>query len=202
MQNVIEFIDHNNVVSLLDIGANTGRFSQIVKHFFPVVDVFMLEANPFCDKMLERTGIPYEIACLSDEKKTVKLYVNKRNMVCTGVSYYKEKTIHYRNEDFMNVETQLLDEVILKKFGEQKAFEFIKMDTQGSEIDIIKGGLKTINQAKFVQIETSIEEYNEGAPFKDTVFDFMKDIGFKPLEMVEEHKHEDRIVQEDWIFAK
>ena len=207
MQQTYNFIVANGIKSVLDIGANVGNFSAVLKHHIPELDIFMLEANPFCDNMLRRTGLPYEIACLSNEKKEVKLYVNRKNMICTGVSYYQEQTIHYSPEDFMTVESKLLDEVILEKFGSQKGFEFIKMDTQGSELDIIRGGMKTIEQAKHIQIETTLIEYNKGSPLKDEVIKFMSDLGFKQNEKVEVHYQNHNpatgvIIQEDWIFSR
>jgi len=207
MQLTYNFLVANNIKSVLDIGANVGNFSLTMKRNIPHLDIFMLEANPFCDTMLKRTDIPYEIACLSNEKKEVKLYVNRKNMICTGVSYYQEQTIHYSPEDYMLAETKLLDDVILKQFGEQKAFEFIKMDTQGSELDIIRGGMKTIEQAKHIQIETTLIEYNKGSPLKDDVVEFMDNLGFKQNEKVEVHYKEHNpatgiVIQEDWIFSR
>lgn len=207
MRNTLEFLIRNNITTLLDIGANVGVFSSVMKNHKPDLDIFMLEANPFCDSMLNRTGIPYEIACLSNESKEVKLYINRKNMICTGVSYYQEQTIHYSPEDYMLAETKLLDDVVLKRFGKQKAFEFIKMDTQGSELDIIRGGMKTIEQAKHIQIEVTLIEYNKGSPLIGEVVSFMKEIGFRQNEKVETlYQSQDPstgiVIQEDWIFSR
>lgn len=207
MKRALQFLNDMSVTSVLDIGANVGNYSQTIKHFFPNMDIFMIEANPWCDGHLRRTGISYEIACLSDEKKDVKLFINRDNMVCTGVSYYREKTEHYSEEDFMPTETKKLDDLILEKFGEQKTFEFIKMDTQGSEVDIIKGGLKTFEKAKYIQIEMTLVEYNKGAPLKNDVSAFLNELGFKQDVLVEPLYKDHNpatgiIIQEDWIFSK
>ena len=61
------------------------------------------------------------------------------------------------------------------------------MDTQGSELDILKGGLKTINKAKYIIIETSIKEYNIGAPLEKEIIDFMSENNFKEFIVLEEH---------------
>jgi FkbM family methyltransferase len=207
MQKIIDFIDHNNILSVLDIGANVGRFSHTVKYVFPNIDIFMIEANPWCDNHLSRVGIPYEIACLSDEHKEVKLFFNTKDFISTGVSYYLENTPYFNENDYSKTQTKLLDEVILKKFEKQKEFELIKMDTQGSELDIIKGGPKTFEKAKHIMIELSLVEYNKGSPLKDEVSKFLQDMGFKPNVLVNTiYKHHDpstkEIVQEDWIFSR
>ena len=42
--------------------------------------------------------------------------------------------------------------------------DFIKIDTQGSELDILKGGEKTISNCSLIYLECPIIEYNLGSP--------------------------------------
>ncbi len=196
MKKVIQLIEEGKIKSVLDIGANQGHFSIMIKNSFPDVDIFMIEANPFCDNFLKRTDIPYEMVCLSDIEKEVSFYFEDKNFIGTGASYYLEKTKHYSLKNFTNLTTKKLDDVV------NKQFDLIKLDTQGSELDIMKGGAKTVNGSKYILIETSLIEYNENAPLKEEVFNYMDSIGFKPLELVEEHYMQNEIIQEDWIFVK
>lgn len=197
MLEILGFMKQHDVKSLLDIGANVGHFSTIVKANFPNMDLLMLEANPYCKGPLERTGLPFEIACLSDEFKEVTLYLNPLNYQCTGVSYYQENTHHYTDAHPHKMTTKLLDNIV----GD-KTYEYIKMDTQGSELDILRGGKKAVERAKYIQLELSLIEYNKGAPLKDEVVEYMATIGFKPTLLVENHYHEGNLIQEDWIFTR
>jgi FkbM family methyltransferase len=206
MDKIIDYLTTNNVKSVLDIGANLGTYSLYLKNKLPHLYIFMLEANLFCAPVLQRTDIPYDIACLSDTEKQVKLYLNRKNVACTGTSYYKENTEHYKEGDYINVNTRTLDGVIMSKYGQYKEFDFVKMDTQGSELDIIRGGLNFFSKVKHIQMEISLMEYNTGAPLKDEVFDFMNNLGYKPQIMVDQHywnqNPENDVIQEDWIFSK
>lgn len=204
--NHIEYMKEKQVKSVLDIGANVGSFSLGIKTFLPDIDIFMIEGNPFCDAELKNKNIPYTIACLSDSEKFIKMHINKNNIRCTGTSYYKETTHHYDDADYINVNAKLLDNIIHETFGEYKQFDYVKMDTQGSELDIIRGGRKTIDQAKYIQIELSLIEYNKGAPLKNDVISFMESIGFKQDILINKH-HWDQdpskdCIQEDWIFTR
>jgi hypothetical protein len=105
--------------------------------------------------------------------------MNRGNEICTGVSYLRELTHHYTEDVFKIVETALLDDVIYESFNEYKTFDFIKMDTQGSERDIILGGKETIKKAKLIQIETAVLQYNQGAPLEEELVAFMSDLNFK-----------------------
>ena len=167
--------------TLLDIGANTGYYSSFVKHAFPHIECFMIEANSKCKARLEETSLPFRISCLSKERKRVKLYLNKDNEICSGVSYLRELTHHYSEDYFKMIETETLDDVIYEVFNEHKQFDFIKMDTQGSERDIILGGKSIISKAKLIQIEAAVLQYNQDAPLEEELVRFMGDLGFNVL---------------------
>lgn len=196
MNEVMKLIADESLQSFLDIGANMGAFSYVLKRTFPDLDILMIEANPFCDGFLKKIGIPYEIVCLSDTEKEVQFYLQDNNFVGTGASYYVEKTEWYANRNFTRMQTKMLDDVV------SKTYDFIKLDTQGSELDIMKGGKKTIDAAKYVLLETSLIEYNENAPLKKDIFEYMASIDFKPYKMTEEHFMNGNLIQEDWIFSR
>lgn len=196
MQDLIDLIRKQNLKSMLDIGANLGSFAHVIKSYVPDLEIMMIEANPFCDGFLKKTGIPYQIVCLSDSEKEVNFFLEDKNFVGTGASYYLERTQAYASKNFTKMNTKMLDDVV------SQTYDLIKMDTQGSELDIIKGGKKTIDAAKYVLIETSIIEYNENAPLKEEIFNYMANIGFKPFKKIEDHFMDDKLIQEDWIFSR
>lgn len=196
---LFDFLKDNGVKSVLDIGANVGQYTGMLLFKMPWLDVYMIEANPKCASHLHKLNVPFDIACLSDEVKKVKFYLQDNSDVGTGLSYYKENTSHFDELRYVEVETSTLDGIVKNRFG-TKTFDFIKMDTQGSELDIIKGGMKTVRTSKFVSLEISLIEYNKGAPLKDEVMRFMSSIGFEPCAKIEDHVHMNQVIQEDWIF--
>lgn len=200
MEKVYDLINDNGLSSLLDIGANHGAFSYQVKSHFGKLDLYMIEANDKCKPMLDMTNIPYTISCLSDTEKEIDFFLENTNDIGTGASYYIEKTEFYSKKRSVKVKTSTLDSLIEDTFGSEKSFDIIKLDTQGSELDILKGGKKLAQRAKFIIIETSLIEYNENSPLQEDVFNYMKSIGFEPKEKIEDHYHQGKVIQEDWIF--
>ena len=57
------------------------------------------------------------------------------------------------------------------------------MDVQGSELDIIKGGLDIIKNTIFLLLELQTQEYNKGAPRIEEVISFLKDINFEFIDI-------------------
>ena len=54
----------------------------------------------------------------------------------------------------------------------------IKIDVQGFEDRVIAGGLKTIQMAKLLILETSFESLYDDQPLFDTIYETVKRIGF------------------------
>jgi hypothetical protein len=74
------------------------------------------------------------------------------------------------------------------------------MDTQGSELDIIKGGTNTILHCKYLVIEVSLIETNENAPLKTDIIKYLNNINFKECEVLYTHYDNNILCQEDILF--
>ena len=176
--------------SILDIGAHYGEFSKFCKSLWKDVDLLMLEGNDECESVLEQLPFDHCIVLLSDTNKEVTLYLNPKNLSCTGTSYYKERTRHYKESVEIIKNTYTMDEVIEEI--DNKKYDIIKIDTQGSELDIIKGGLKTVQNCSYLIMEVPTLQYNEGSPLFDEIIEYMNNIGFSDYEIIEEHKWIDK----------
>ena len=165
---------------VLDIGANVGDFSRFINRLWET-NILMIEGNDNCEEDLKRTNLPYIISLLGDENKKVDFFINKENDKCTGSSYYREITRHY--DDCIVEEKQVirLDDLV------KDNFDIIKIDTQGSELDIIRGGLNIIQNSKFIILEVATKQYNQGSPLFDEVVSFMSSIGFNDYDVIENH---------------
>ncbi len=67
----------------------------------------------------------------------------------------------------------------------QPIYDLIKIDTQGSELDIIEGGINTFKNAKAVITEVSFNNYNEGGCTKEQILKKISDLGFDYIMPVE-----------------
>ena len=80
--------------------------------------------------------------------------------------------------------------------------DFLKIDTQGSEIDILKGSNKTISQCTLIYLECPILEYNLNAPNFHEYITFMNSIDYVPIDICELHKIDNVLIQIDILFIK
>lgn len=184
-------------MKILDIGANDGWWYKNTQGQFPGAQYTLVEANPYNEPALKALGVPYYIACLSDCIKQVTFYTSNSAPTSTGASYYRENTEYFSEDNLkpLQLTTTTLD--ILFPF---ETFNYIKMDVQGAEVDIINGGRTLIDRADKVLLEVPMEgvEYNLGAPDRETYFKVMAELGFTKHVIVEIVGN----LQEDILFTR
>lgn len=174
-----------NPKRILDIGANIGEFRTELKEIWNDTSITMIEANRECEKHLSKLDSPFYIEVLGKkDDETVNFYLSKDMDSATGNSIYPEKTSFY-TEDRVNIEQRKTKR--LTSLLPEETFDIIKLDTQGSELDIIKGGLDIILRARYVLIETAVKEYNIGSPMEDEIIEYMNLIGFNKYKTVGTH---------------
>jgi FkbM family methyltransferase len=185
---------------ILDIGANVGQFHQIAKNTFPESYVFSIEASKECENYLKQLTNNYYIGMLAKNNDEYNFYSRKNDPTSTGNSIYKELTKFY-SDNQLNIIKQKgikLDDL----FEDNSEFDLIKIDTQGSELDIIEGGKDLCFKAKGILLEVSLTQYNEDAPLYDEVIRFMDNFGFKIAEILDENIVPEIVSQQDILFIK
>lgn len=185
--------------SILDIGCNTGQFYNSCRNIFPSATFYLIDGNSRCESFIKNLGPDYSIALLSDSIKTVDFYVRKNELLCTGNSIYRENTVFFTDDQILveKLQTTTLDSLL-----PNKTFDLIKIDVQGSEIDIIKGGLDLVSKAKGLLLEVSLVEYNFKAPKREQVYSYMSSIGYEAKELIGNigHPIDGSLIQQDILF--
>jgi len=183
-----------NLRNILDIGACNGNWTLNVKNIFPEANILMIEANTDKEKILKKIG-NYKIALLSSEENKEVNYYKSLGSDGSGNSIYLENT-KYKFIPEKRVTTTL--KLVLPK---NINYDFIKMDVQGSELDIIKGGLDIIKKCQYLLLELQISEYNKNAPMICDVITFLKTINFNLVDIFDLlYSSSGSLIQLDGLF--
>jgi FkbM family methyltransferase len=182
---------------VLDIGCNVGQFYLHAKQYWPKAKFFLVDGNESVREDLTALNVSFQIMLLADTVKKVNLYKNSKNPKCTGTSIYRENTEHYKDGLVIIEEkmTTTLD-IIFPDF----TFGLIKLDTQGSEIDILNGGQKMMLEADFIIMETSLIEWNLNSPKEEEVIKYMDQHGYIADTVIGQHYLEGNLFQQDILF--
>ncbi len=80
----------------------------------------------------------------------------------------------------------------------------LKVDVQGYELEVLRGGTRTLALAEVVLLEVSLLEYNQGAPLMPEVVAFMASAGFVPYDVCGQFRREtdNALCQIDIMFVR
>ena len=198
---------NNNIYisNLLDIGAYRGDFTRMVKNMWPQVKVWQIEADERQMPYLQPDAINALLSSVSN--KEVEFYTLGENSITTGSSMFRELTGYYNNPIVVTKRTTTLDDLMKRvNFrGNWKNAGMVKMDTQGAELEILRGGenfIKTF-QPKYVVLETSVKQYNAGAPLVGDIIEYMREKGYNIQDIMSYvYDNTESLLQMDILFSR
>lgn len=189
--------------TLLDVGAHLGHFSHGLRQVFPDCVPTLVEPNPHCLPALAATGHEVLGFAASHENGEAELFLTREWLQSTGTSLYRENTHFFRDEVLLRtpVPKRRLDDVLAGR-----RFDFVKIDTQGAELDVLLGGQEVLRRADYILIEVSLVEYNQGGARAEEVFAALSSLGFRSAEVAEFHRlrgvQNGGLLQLDFLFER
>lgn len=164
----------------LDIGANIGWYSLNISSKFknifslaiePILPTFSsLKTNIKANKLNKKIKA-FKIG-FSDKKSTIVFHYDKN---FTSSASMKNITKNIESE-VIKCSVDLLDDFSNKL---SKNIEFVKIDTEGSELLVLQGGLKTIEKHKpFLMIEMLRKWSAEFNYHPNEIIELLKNVGY------------------------
>ena len=166
----------------IDIGGYKGLFSSVYSRHFKEVHTF--EPNPYAHIIamlsFQRQELPnvtlHKTPLFNEEKETdfyIKFFdTDKKNI--SGQSNTEKEVIQEEglHTEIVKIKTKTLDSYNFKP-------SFLKIDVEGANLNVIKGGWDTINTYKpFIQVENDAVLENNSI-----IEDMLKDIGYTKINM-------------------
>jgi FkbM family methyltransferase len=184
----------------LDIGAYVGNWAIDFKRIFPDSAILMIEGQtekePDLIKIKQNyKDIDYQISLLGATES--KVVFNKYE---TASSILEEHNI--TNAETENRKLNTLDDITANTPFNKP--DFIKIDTQGYELEILKGGQKTLSSAEFVLLEVSLLDIYKNCPLVADVLGFMQQQDFVLYDICTLMKRplDGTLYQSDFLFVK
>ena len=184
---------------ILDIGASVCQTADVFRQFWPASDIMLIEGNSECETVYKLKNYNYQIKLLGKDNSTTPYYKTNWSPICTGNSIYKEVNPLYEGEHLITetLPVYKLDDVVTG------TYDLIKIDTQGSELDIIRGGINTFSKAKVVVCEVALIDINIGGCKKEDVMNVLtKELKFDYIRCIESVTSGQQITYENLLFIK
>jgi FkbM family methyltransferase len=184
--NLARFLRPSEKVLLIDIGANVGDFTaeflEIYREgksvcFEPVQSTFELLSQ----RLSPDDRVRLNRCALSDVDGTGVIFLHSDNTLCTLAEYTEEANTFYKTVTQPSEDTlcKRLDNFVFDKAG---AKLLVKIDVQGFELEVIRGGVNTLKMADIVLLECSFaNEYTGKEPSFAPSCAMLKDCGLYPV---------------------
>ena len=131
-----------NPKNIVDVGCYKGIWTKKLLKFYPNAKFYLFDANIenknyLSNLSIKNENVQYYIKLLSNNVKKYNFY-----KMGSGSSYYEELTSHRRTK--IELTSTILQKELPHTITKYKD-NLIKIDTQGSEIDVLKGLKSYIN---------------------------------------------------------
>ena len=161
---------------IYDCGSAVLHWERWARHIWKDANIYCFDAFSPLEELYKKTGVNYNMCCLSNVNDLeVKFY--QSDILFGGNSIFKEKNDKvFPPENYIVKKTITLDKLVNDKNIPYP--DLIKMDLQGCELNALKGATQVLKCCSYLILELQEVEYNEGAPMKDAVIEYLKTIGF------------------------
>lgn len=195
---------------IYDIGASTGIYASCVAKLANVKSVHAFEPIRSSFEELERNMRPFphvtchNVACGEQSGVQDMFVVNSANRRDSSslLEMNAEHKRHYTGDFEAHGEKVTI--VRLDDFVVENALplpDVIKIDVQGFEDRVLRGGLATMAKSQFLVLEASVDPLYEGSTTIEAIYDLVHSHGFRLIGLGDSHRSESgRLVQADFVF--
>jgi len=171
-----------DIRTVIDVGANKGRAARRFRRLFPRARVYCVEPIPRLCRRLEQWAKTegaavrvFELA-LARVASEQPLYVHRRSDILSTLAAptagetaeYEPVPVRVETLDRLAVELSLEPDVL------------VKLDTEGLDLEVIRGGEETLGRAAAVIVEAAFypNAAGDGAPTFEDIAGALRDLGY------------------------
>jgi FkbM family methyltransferase len=189
--------------NVIDIGAYEGHWTIDFLEVFPSSKVLMIEAQSKKETILNAvknkfSGVDYSIGLLSSVDNV------EVNFIENETASHIDSTIEF-NGNINNtnlVKTKSLDTILSE--NNIALPDFLKLDVQGHEIEVLKGSSKALSNAEICLLEVTLIDLGDKSPLFTEVNNFMDQNGFQVYDISQfmRRPFDKAMYQMDVLFIK
>ena len=162
-------------------------------------NVIGIEANPQVYKdMAKPVADKWGFKCfnefLSDKDKEVRDFY----FAGEGSSLYKGQPQWNKNVS-IKVQTKTLSTVIEENGIDMNGYDFLNIDAEGAEFDVLKGFEKYLDHINVIDLETSYDDRHRSGADHNTIVQWLSERGFELKEMSDSYQSQN---WGDSVFAR
>ncbi|HSW36366.1 MAG TPA: FkbM family methyltransferase [Candidatus Limnocylindrales bacterium] len=168
---------HLPIKTVIDVGANEGQFAKMISNIFPKAHIYCFEPIPVAYAKLnkwaeQRGGVTIFNVALGESEGEADMLIHPAHSPSSSLLETTEicETIYPFTKQQVKTKVKLttLDKALFQHVNSLAPDILVKLDVQGYEDRVIKGGEETFKTAKACILEVCLDQlYENQATFKD-----------------------------------
>lgn len=200
---------------IVDVGAYLGEqgdTTQVFAEAFPSNRVFAFEPfmknyNVLVKNTKKHTNVKPFCLALSDEERKGTLYVTAASSSSSLLEVNFDEVNKLKKQysrAIKQVKEESIEITTLDKFAEKEGISeiaILKIDTQGTELSVLKGARKILNKTALIMFENNNHQsYNNAKKYYE-VDEYLRENGFELFDIVPSLYEKGRIYEWDAIYV-
>ena len=187
----------------IDIGGNVGEWTRMCRRIFPEARILTVEPQANLQAQIRETARELGNVTVAQTLLGAKSAAG----VPFHVYQYSGMSSVLMDAESPPVGTTAIDMTTLDALVEREEFppaQLLKLDVQGYELEVMRGGEHTLADVEVVLIEVSLLPLYEGAPILHEVVAFYADHGFAVYDFLSERRRprDQALFQTDLLFVR
>lgn len=184
---------------LFDVGANTGQTIDDMRHVFPESEIHSFEPHGRIFSQLSsahghKARVHLNNVGLGSKPGHLPFNEHPMSVFSSFLPINRQRWGDYSST--VEVPVTTLDSYCSDK--RVASIDVLKLDTQGFEMEILKGANAMLPKTKLLYLEITLAKYYEESPRFDSVYGFLADRGFEVVSFYDFHYGDNRL---DWFDA-
>lgn len=196
--------------TVIDVGANVGQFAVAASRLFKDASIYSIEPDPITAEVLRKNTsqegrISISVVALGETVGEAKFYVNRDSQVSSLLPLGEDRISAFPGSTVareLKVPISTLDTLFGGK--EFKGPILLKIDVQGFEDRVIRGGGEFLKKVEWILIEVSFANLYQGERNFQSIQSLLKENGFEFLRPMNFHTSPltSEIIEMDALFHR
>ncbi len=205
-------LNYAEINTVIDVGANIGQFAELLRETGYSKQIISFEPLSIPHKILkskaekDKEWIVPERTAVGNKNGTIQVNISANSMSSSVLPMDKTHTDASPESIYVGIEEcpiATLDHFFSEFKGTFGSNIFLKIDTQGYEMQVLEGADKILEQAKLVELEMSFTDLYKGQALYQDLIKFMESKGFQLWSLFPIFTDENaRLLQADALFLK
>ena len=206
----LRWVKEAGIKTVIDIGAHSGEFSSAIRAILPAAQIYAFEPLPECYEQIKtrfKDDPNYRVFqnSLGDHRGRVKFWrsnFSKASSVLPMADMHKAEFPWSSELVPIDVPIAKLDDFVQHIATIPKVLA--KIDVQGYEDRVIRGGAATLEKVDYIVTEVSFRPLYKGQGSFDDIYNLLKTLGFSYKGNLDQllSPTDSSVLQADALFAR